>query len=901
MKGLGAWRVWAAAGLVLGVPALGQPAAAPPEVRLAPVAERALGAPYLTEAERGAMRVFHGVWEPGDLVDPWHRAEAAMIAGVWDDASFLEESVPADRRAEALLSRGELRAAIELLNQIETPSLRAMRLRAEALEQLGEFRAADDAVAPVVALLTTGAEAGAADLVEGVRAMRVRSRVRGLPAQDFRAMMGLLARARELDPLYWPAALEEARLLHAKDNFKEAGEAASEVLGLCPRSADALTLLAQMSVQGFDFDRTEAIAAALDAGAASVGAPAAGEAWSPMGRVWLAQAMLRQNDPDEAETILAPVIERYPRERLAQATRCAIEAVRYDLEATEAALSAFDGLSPGSPLALYTAGRAMSENRQYGYAAELLERAVERQPNWPPPIVALGLLHVQAADDEAARTWLERAVELDPFQRRARNSLEMLEGLADFETVESAHFVVRYRAGVDGVMAREMLPVLERIHERVAGEFDHIPSRKTRIELMPDHEWFAVRITGMPAIHTIAAATGPLIAMEAPKIGPDHTGVYDWPRVVQHEYAHTITLSRTNNRIPHWFTEAAAVNVEDAPRDYNTWRLLTGALETDSLFDMREINIAFVRPKKPSDRGQAYAQGAWMYEYLKTTFGERAPLELMDLYAQGLREDEAMVRVLGISREAFFRGFVEWARSDAVAHGMIPSPSLERLRLEATLGDEDALEALATALGESADRVVQAMHGVADLRGRPLPLVELTPGVVRELLAEWPGHPDLLMLAWQGAMAESEGVMTAEIEALLERYASARPVDPEPHRLLARHLLDRGDEASLTRAVEHLAYLDAREQNSPVFAVERARRLAELGRLGESLAAADRAVRIAPFDADYRELAARSALLLQDWGEAERHIAALVEIEPDRDIHRLRLRKVRERAESAGG
>ncbi len=78
-------------------------------------------------------------------------------------------------------------------------------------------------------------------------------------------------------------------------------------------------------------------------------------------------------------------------------------------------------------------------------------------------------------------------------------------------------------------MAEEMLPVLDQIHATVAGELEHEPEMKTIIELMPNHRWFAVRITGMPAIHTIAAATGPVIAMEAPKVGPDHSGEYDWP------------------------------------------------------------------------------------------------------------------------------------------------------------------------------------------------------------------------------------------------------------------------------------------------------------------------------------------------------------------------------------
>jgi len=855
----------ALAGLSLSLPS-GAHQASPPQpsgqtAELAPLAQRAIDAPYLSEEERADKRVDHGVWTDADLDAPPRAARAALIAGVWDHPAFDDESVPLADRAEAMLARGDLRQVIGLLSA-QDRSLREQRILAEAYEDLGKMQQADDAAG--AALSRFGADQPTAPaIVDAVRAMRVRSRARGLPAQDFKSMMGLLAQARQLDPLCWPAAVEEARLLHAKDNFAEAREAAADALAMCPRAADALDLLAQMSVQSFNFDQTDAIATALDAAAASV-ATSEETAWSPAADRWLASALLRQNDPDLAEETLAPALARYPRLRALVATACAIEAVRYDLDATERALEDFDELSPGSPLALFTAGSAMSENRQYGYAAELLERASLRQPNWPPPIVALGLLYVQTGDNDSAGEWLSRAVDLDPFQRRARNSLEMLEGLAMFETIESEHFIVRYEPGVDRVMAEEMIPVLERIHTRVAGEFQHEPSRKTLIELMPDHQWFAVRITGMPAIHTIAAATGPLIAMEAPKIGPNHTGVYDWPRVVQHEYAHTITLSRTNNRIPHWFTEAAAVNVEDAPRDYDTWRLLAGAMAAGELFDMREINIAFVRPKKPTDRGQAYAQGAWMYQYLKQTFGEQTPLDLMDLYADGVREDAAMREALGETRDEFYEGFVEWAEDDLRAHGMLVAPTIEELQAEA---------------------------GVE----------QFGPDEVDALLERYPDHPDLLQAAATIAQRDDEDALSAEAIELLTRYASVRPVDPEPHRVLARHYLEQDTPEAAARAVVHLAYLDAREQHSPVFAVELSKRLATLGELPQSLDAAERAVRIAPFDADHRELAATAALRLADWETAERHIAALVEIEPDRDIHRLRLRKVRERLDTAGG
>ena len=199
-----------------------------------------------------------------------------------------------------------------------------------------------------------------------------------------------------------------------------------------------------------------------------------------------------------------------------------------------------------------------------------------------------------------------------------------------------------------------MMPeALERMHEDVAGRFGHEPAQRTVIEVMPDHEFFSVRITGMPWIHTIAACTGPVIAMEVPREGArtKHLGLFDWLEVLRHEYTHTITLDRTRNRIPHWLTEAASVSMETRPRDYRTATMLALALRQGELFDMEGINWAFIRPRKPSDRPMAYAQGAWMVEFMNEAWGEDALVELLDHYFAGRPEKEAMPAVLGVSPE----------------------------------------------------------------------------------------------------------------------------------------------------------------------------------------------------------------------------------------------------------
>ena len=478
-----------------------------------------LEAEFLTEDERADRRVFHGLWRESDLEDPARRALAALTVGALDDPSLSDPAVPVTRRAEAMLRRGEASGALDLLEGVSGAT--ADRQRAEALENLGRFDEAAAIVDAMAERIDPDATGDAETLTELVRAMRLRAAIRGEPARHYREMIRILARAhQQVDRSYWPAMLVEADLLLEKSAFQDGLTALQDVMRRNPSSAEAWALMGHWSVSTFDFDRAASVADRLERLARRLGD---GGAVSPDAAAVRARARLRQDDPDQAAAYLGEALDRYPLLREARALLCAAEAIRYDDERLEACLAEFDRAFPGSPLALHRAGAALSEARQYGPAAEFLGRAIERQPNWPEPLVDLGMMELQAGRDIEALDALRRAVELDPFDRRASNSLTLIEELQTYETIETENFIVRYRPGVDEVMAREMAGPLERLHDVVMGAIDFPLERKTVIELMPDHEWFAVRITGATTIYTIAACTGPVIAMEAPKIGARHT------------------------------------------------------------------------------------------------------------------------------------------------------------------------------------------------------------------------------------------------------------------------------------------------------------------------------------------------------------------------------------------
>ncbi|HYE02338.1 MAG TPA: hypothetical protein VD963_03780 [Phycisphaerales bacterium] len=843
---------------------------------------RALAAPYLTAEEAKDLRIFHGVWRRGDLDTPARTARAALMCLALDDPSLVSPHADVLDRAEAALLRGEAQTALELLAGNRTP--RARRVAAQALMALGRHAEARAAAHELFTAVRADAGAAPADIVDAVRARALTMRL-SAPGEDqaaiYHQMLALLGEARSrLSRTYWPAYLAEAELLVEKDNPAGAEEALRQALPLNPSSARAAAMLGELAVASFNLGPAAKAAEHLDQLATLGAEQVEGEPvpLSTAGAMIRARAALRQGDADQAASLMDAVLAHFPAHREALALRAAAQALRYDNPGTERLLAHYQTVAPGAPDALFEVGRTLAEARQYQPASEHLTRAREALPGWAAPAIELGLLHMQSGEDAQAVAALRDAAALDPFNVRARNSLALAEQLAGYLRLESDHFIVRYAPGRDGapppdaVLAREMLGPLEENHRLVTGTgpggLRYEPDRKTIIDLLPDHRAFGVRIAGLPRIHTIAAATGPVIAMESPRQGPNHLGTYDWVRVLRHEYTHTVTLDRTGNRIPHWFTEAAAVYLEQAPRDWTTCQLLAGALRAGELFDLDEINIAFVRPRRPTDRAQAYAQGHWMYQYLVETWGPEAPLSLMDQYAQGVREEAAFAAVLGISRAQFLERFTEWARAQAVAWGLAQGP-----------GEPSLPEILASEPGRSES------------------VEKLSLAQATALLERHPAHPDLLEVAIGAWLREHAGSPGPGLVPLLERYAQARPVDPMPHRTLATlHLA--GEVGTPADAIPHLRWLDERETKSPTYAAELARQHAALAagdpadaaaQWASAAAAAERATQIAPFDADHRELAARIAIARSDHQTARRHLRALVEIEPDREIHRARL------------
>lgn len=843
-----ATAVGAIAASLLAIVAQAVAQAVPAQLELSPAVRGALQSAALSDAERAALRLRHGTYDDGDLVTADDRARAALAR--WDlrSSALADPGAAAELRAEASVRAGEPGAALQALAEPASP--RGWLVRATALDALGRAGEAIEAARRAKSMgEATGADRDAR--MDAVEATALLARLEGRPARDWQAMLDALGALRDADPLDPRPRLLEGRLLFEKERFADAVAALREALGRDLRSSEAIFLLGRVAVQTFDLAGARAAAGLLR----SINPD------HPLASLVEAEAALQERAPADAAASLDPLIARYPGQRAALALRAAADGMRFDDAAMATRLRDLDALMPGSPVAHHECGRFLAMARQYAAAADALNEASRRAPGWSVPVVELGLLEMQSGRDAEALAALRRATELDPFDRRARHSLTLAEDLASWKRFDGAHFAVRCRPGIDEALAAWMPQVLDAMHGDVASWLGHVPEGRTVIELHPDHKSFAVRITGMPSVHTMAASTGPLIALEAPREGAPqlHLGRFDWEAVLRHEYVHTVTLDQTRNRIPHWFTEALAVRLEGKPRTFEAVQVLARAYLQDELFDLDEINLAFVRPKRRDDRQQAYAQGAWMVEFIEREWGRDALHRLLALYREGVPEREAFDRVLGIGRDGFMSRFEAHAERDLAAWGMLAAPTM------AEFSDE-----------------VRAETGAGP---GPVPLDDAR---IDALLAKHPGHPDLLEVAIRRALKGGASPDAVTLDRL-RAYAAARPVDPWPHRELARAALAANDAAG---AIPHLEFVDARTDDDPAIALELARLERGRGNRARALEHATRAARIDAYSASTREFAAALAVEAGNLEAARLHVVALGALEPGEERHRKRLERL---------
>lgn len=653
---------------------------------------------YYSEVDKATAQEFAGRYKLSLItlskikdLKPGQRADAAVVKGKslaalgrFDEAikALSDESVARDpsvriEKAQVLLQTGRLPEAHELLADVlqdQSSSVAAHYWMGVFCEKLGDSKTAQVQYAWFVndpqnflkkweAHQANPAFEKADEVTLIGRALdrwaTLTENYRNNPNLD-RTIHGLFTKAfDEIDREYWPARLAAAQYLDSHDQTEDAVKQLKQVLAANPNCLPALELMGRIAIQQFNFDNTDrAIAMIRDVNKDSVEA-----------NLLEARNLMQERRPQDAEPVVNKALAAQPKNLEALGLSAAVYALELKEDQVNEVLKQVEEIDPHNASAYVEVAEQLDSMRQYPRAIEKYKVAIERAPWWTSARNGLGLLYTQSGDEENARKMLEEAHQLDPFNLRTTNYLQLLDKMAAYARKESEHFVVIYDADTDPVIPEYFLDYLESVQSQVCATFHYTPEVKTFIEVFPTHEAFSVRTTGSTWLPTVGASTGRVIALVAPRAGKTTMGTFNWARVLRHEYTHTVTLGATDNRIAHWFTEGLAVWEEQSPVPWDWVPMLYQAVSKKEFFPLDQLTWAFVRPKRPIDRQLAYAESFWICQYVEETYGHDAILKMLDLMRHADRQEDVFPKVTGRTIPQFMDEFQAWAQKQVAKWG----------------------------------------------------------------------------------------------------------------------------------------------------------------------------------------------------------------------------------------
>ncbi|HTM55120.1 MAG TPA: tetratricopeptide repeat protein [Pirellulales bacterium] len=626
------------------------------------------------------------------------------------------------------------------------------------------------------------------------------------------------------EPLFWPAHYEAGVLFAEKYNFAEATREFKAALALNPNAAEVHAALGRLALEEFEL----ANAASRCERALEIN-PECLAAWHLKADIHLANF-----EPRQAAGVLADAQRLRPHDeqtlgRLAAAYAATDGTAHMDANSRFGKVAAeVIQRNPRCGEFFVAAGDALDRLRRWPTAAGLYEQAIQRMPQLSAARGQWGMVLMRLGDEQRAQQVLDDAFEADPFNVRVNNTLKVLEVLADYETVETEHFRIKFDGKKDKMLARYMGAWLEQVYPQLVEQMKYEPADKSLFEVFSSarntdgHGWFSARLVGLPNIHPIGACGGKIVALQSPSEGQQR---FNWARVLKHEFVHVVNLQQTDFNIPHWFTEALAVLNEGYPRPRAWDVVLAARFKNNKLFELDSINAGFIRPHSSDDWNLAYCQALLYAQYMIEQFGPDSIGKMLAAYADNLTTQEAVSRSLGQDVRDFEAGYKKYvarivAELPAGADGGELSLADAQKRLAQQPDDAAALAAMARAqLGrknyaESRRLAEKALDAEArqPVAGYVRARLHLLVGETREALA-------VLEKVLDRQRPEPNGLaLLAGLKLAAQDYSAAAdlyglglgrdPSDPKWLKSLATVYLKSGNEAELMKVLERLAGLD---------------------------------------------------------------------------------------------
>jgi tetratricopeptide (TPR) repeat protein len=534
----------------------------------------------------------------------------------------------------------------------QTPTSRVAEVvQAEREYARGERAAAlQRASAITAAYERQGTRWQAADRVAAGRAYLLQS---AGSATAVRQALAAFDAAAAVDSTDFDARLRAAELLLDKYNVPDAKASFEDVLRRSPENGRALLGLARIASQAGQPEAGPLLRRSLAADPALVDA-----------RLMLARVYLEAESYDSAAVAARQALAIDSTSLGAWSALGATAWLAGDSAGYERARAAAYRLNPRPADFFAELAESAARQRRYADGVRLAREALALDSTSTRALGLVGTNELRAGEMEAGRARLERAFALDPFNLWHKNTLDLLDQMRTFRTVDRGRFRIVAPAEESELLTTYLVPLLEEAFDSLARRYRYRPPTPVRFELYRRHADFSVRTVGLTGLGALGVSFGAVLAMDAPSARP--RGEFNWGSTAWHELTHTFTLGLSESRAPRWLSEGLSVLEERRARQGWGAGASIEYLEAYTSGRLRppsQLNDGFVRPRYPSETVLSYYQASLVCEMIETEFGAGALVNMLTAYRDGLSTPQVFARVLKVTPEQLDTRFDAWLRT----------------------------------------------------------------------------------------------------------------------------------------------------------------------------------------------------------------------------------------------
>ncbi len=360
----------------------------------------------------------------------------------------------------------------------------------------------------------------------------------------------------------------------------------------------------------------------------------------------LADRLIDGEKYDEAVTALQQLLDYNPKHPEGLAVQSVIQSLQEKTDASaksrEQALASWSE----NPLVDHVIGRKLSQKYRFKEGAKHQRQALTFDPDYLPAKKQLAQDLLRIGDEAAGWQLADEIYQRDQYDVAIYNLVTLRDALDQFTTLEEGNFTVRMDAHEARVYGSRVLRLLKESRQQLCEKYKVELPENILVEIFPNPADFAVRTFGMPAADGyLGVCFGDVITANSPASQTGNPS--NWEAVLWHEFAHVVTLNKTNNRMPRWLSEGISV-YEERQRDA-AWgeqmnqpyqKMILGG----ELTKVGDLSEAFLSPKSSTHLQFAYYESSLVVQHIVDEYGFDALIKILDDLSEGMSINEALER-----------------------------------------------------------------------------------------------------------------------------------------------------------------------------------------------------------------------------------------------------------------